>query len=126
MKRFLIIAAMAVFSLVSCSKETQIIGSWKCESMQVKAMGATLDINFEEQGINMVLTFKEGGVLETASTVPGEEISTETSTYSITEDDLIIDGISTPYELKGRKLVIYGGKGLMDMEGEFVMTLKKI
>lgn len=91
-----------------------------------RSSGATLDINFEEQGINMVLTFKEGGVLETVSTVPGEEISTETSTYSITEDDLIIDGISTPYELKGRKLVIYGGKGLMDLEGEFVMTLKKI
>lgn len=125
MKRLLTLVIMAVLCLVSCSKEAQIIGSWECESIQVKSMGTTVDINLAEQGMIFTLTFKDGGVLETKMSVSGET-STDTSTYTITEDNLVIDGDPIPYELKGKKLVMYGGGDLMEMDGEFTMTFVRM
>ena len=125
MKRLLTLVIMAVLCLVSCSKEAQIIGSWECENIQVKSMGTTIDINPVEQGMTFILTFKDGGVLETKASVSGET-TTETSTYTITDDSLIIDGDAISYELKGKKLVMYGGGDLMDMDGEFTMTFVRM
>ena len=125
MKRLLTLVIMAVLCLVSCSKEAQIIGSWECESIQVKSMGTTIDINPAEQGMTFILTFKDGGVLETKASVSGET-TTDTSTYTITDDSLIIDGDAISYELKGKKHVMYGGGDLMDMDGEFTMTFVRM
>ena len=105
MKKFIIALVAVVLGLSSCSKEAssgskeaQLLGSWKFESL--KSGSETLsaaDLNAE----GMVFTFKEGNTLEIS--VGNETIS---NPYSTSGNQLILGDSTMTFEVSSKKLVL--------------------
>lgn len=123
MKRFLIIAVAALMGLVSCTKESQLIGSWKFDSATVVNNGVEMTISAEKAGLDVVFIFKPGGKVE--NILDGESegeaiytVSGNTLTLHIEDDE----AMSYEYSVKGRTLTLIG-----DFEGvKATIYFKKI
>ena len=122
MKRFLIIAVAALMGLVSCTKESQLIGSWKLESTTIVNEGVEMTISAEEAGVDEVFIFKPDGKIE--HIVNGKSDGDAMYTVSGKTLTLIEDqgAILFEYSVKGRTLTLIG-----DIEGvKVTMNFKKI
>ena len=124
MKRFLIIAVAALMGLVSCTKESQLIGRWKFDSATVVNNGVEMTISAEKAGlVDAVFNFKPGGKVENIinGEIEGEAIYTvsgNTLTLHIEDDE----AMSYEYSVKGRTLTLIG-----DFEGvKATIYFKKI
>ena len=122
MKRFLIIAVAALMGLVSCTKESQLIGSWKLESTTIANEGVEMTISAEEAKVDEVFVFKPDGKVE--HIVNGKSDGDAMYTVSGKTLTLIEDqgAILFEYSVKGRTLTLIG-----DIEGvKVTMNFKKI
>ena len=123
MKRFLIIAVAALMGLVSCTKESQLIGSWKLESTTVVNNGVETTISAETVGEDAVFIFKPGGKVENILNGESEgeamyTVSGNTLTLHIEDEGVM----SYEYSVKGRTLTLIG-----EFEGvKVTMNFKKI
>ena len=123
MKRFLIIAVAALMGLVSCTKESQLIGSWKLESTTIVNEGVEMTISAEEAGVDEVFIFKPDGKIEHIVNGKSEgdamyTVSGKTLTLIFEDDGAIL----FEYSVKGRTLTLIG-----DIEGvKVTMNFKKI
>ena len=98
MKKFIIALVAVVLGLSSCSKEAQLLGSWKFESLETGSETlSAADLNAE----GMTFTFKEGGVLEISFY---EE--TLSNPYSISGNQLILGDSTMTFEVSSKKLVL--------------------
>lgn len=109
MKRFLIIAVAALMGLVSCTKESQLIGSWKVESTTIVDNGVEVTISAEQAKLDVVFIFKPGGKVE--NIVNGElegeamyTVSGNTLTLHVEDEG----AMSYEYSVKGRTLTLIG------------------
>ena len=123
MKRFLIIAVAALMGLVSCTKESQLIGSWKLESTTIVNEGVEMTISAEEAKVDEVFLFKADGKVEHIVNGKSEgdamyTVSGKTLTLIFEDDGAIL----FEYSVKGRTLTLSG-----DIEGvKVTMNFKKI
>ena len=123
MKRFLIIAVAALMGLVSCTKESQLIGSWKFDSATVANNGVEMTISAEEAGLDVVFIFKPDGKVE--NIIDGESegeaiytVSGKTLTLHVEDEG----DMSYEYSVNGRTLTLIG-----DFEGaKATINFKKI
>ena len=98
MKKFIIALVAVVLGLSSCSKEAQLLGSWKFESLETGSETlSAADLNAE----GMTFTFKEGGVLEI-----GFYEATISNPYSISGNQLILGDSTMTFEVSSKKLVL--------------------
>ena len=122
MKRFLIIAVAALMGLVSCTKESQLIGSWKLESTTIVNEGVEMTISAEEAKVDEVYLFKADGKVEhiVNGKSDGDAMYTVSGkTLTLIEDE---GAILFEYSVKGRTLTLIG-----DIEGvKVTMNFKKI
>ena len=122
MKRFLIIAVAALMGLVSCTKESQLIGSWKLESTTIVNEGVETTISAEEAKVDEVFNFKPDGKVEhiVNGKIDGDAMYTVSGkTLTLIEDQ---GAILFEYSVKGRTLTLIG-----DIEGvKVTMNFKKI
>lgn len=122
MKRFLIIAVAALMGLVSCTKESQLIGSWKLESTTIVSEGVEMTISAEEAKVDEVFIFKSDGKVEHIVNGKSEGDAMYTvsgKTLTLIEDE---GAILFEYSVKGRTLTLIG-----DIEGvKVTMNFKKI
>ena len=109
MKKFIIALVAVVLGLSSCSKEAQLLGSWKFDSLTAEAEGAQITITAEKMQIDAVITFKENGKVEV--TANGE--SEVEADYTIAGNTLTInvEGESTSFEFSvDSKTLVLSGK----------------
>ena len=110
MKKFIIALVAVVLGLSSCSKEAQLLGSWKLESITATVNGIEMTIPGEELRGDMRFTFKENGKVETSingesggeanytvagNTITmdiGEEVGSISFEFSVTKDTLVLSG----------------------------------
>lgn len=122
MKRFLIIAVAALMGLVSCTKESQLIGSWKLESTTIVNEGVEMTISAEDAKVDEVFIFKPDGKVEHIVNGKSEGDAMYTvsgKTLTLIEDE---GAILFEYSVKGRTLTLIG-----DIEGvKVTMNFKKI
>ena len=122
MKKILIIAVAALMGLVSCTKESQLIGSWKLESTTIVNEGVEMTISAEEAKVDEVFNFKPDGKVE--HIVNGKSDGDAMYTVSGKTLTLIEDqgAILFEYSVKGKTLTLIG-----DIEGvKVTMNFKKI
>ena len=108
MKKFIIALVAVVLGLSSCSKEAQLLGSWKFDSLTAEAEGAQITITAEKMQLDAVITFKGNGKVEV--TVNGE--SEGEADYTVAGNTLTIniEGESTSFEFSvdSKTLVLSG------------------
>ena len=123
MKRFLIIAVAALMGLVSCTKESQLIGSWKLDSTTVVDNGVEVTISAEEAKVDEVFNFKPDGKVEhiVNGKIDGDAmytVSGNTLTLHVEDEG----SMSYEYSVTGRTLTLIG-----EYEGvKATMNFKKI
>ena len=129
MKKFIIALVAVVLGLSSCSKEAQLLGSWKLESITATVNGIEMTIPGEQSGGDMRLTFKENGKVET--TLNGESggeanYTVAGNTLTISDEDM---SMSFEFSVNSKTLVLSGNFGEI-FGGESItngrMTFKKI
>lgn len=122
MKKILTIVIAMLAIITSCTKESRLQGSWKLDSLTMSSgKESGLHLSAEEMGINVILTFKSGGVVEI--TAEGE---THSSNYTADKDHIIIDGEAIQYSIKGKYLTVYYNDNTDLFEGNTTLTFKKI
>ena len=129
MKKFIIALVAVVLGLSSCSKEAQLLGSWKLESITATVNGIEMTIPGEQSGGDMRLTFKENGKVET--TLNGE--SGGEANYTVAGNTLTISdeemSMSFEFSVNSKTLVLSGNFGEI-FGGESItngrMTFKKL
>ena len=109
MKKFIIALVAVVLGLSSCSKEAQLLGSWKFDSLTAEAEGAQITITAEKMQIDAVITFKENGKVEvTANGESGGEADYTVAGNTLT---INIEGESTSFEFSvDSKTLVLSGK----------------
>ena len=129
MKKFIIALVAVVLGLSSCSKEAQLLGSWKLESITATVNGIEMTIPGEQSVGDMRLTFKENGKVET--TLNGESggeanYTVAGNTLTISDEDM---SMSFEFSVNSKTLVLSGNFGEI-FGGESItngrMTFKKI
>ena len=129
MKKFIIALVAVVLGLSSCSKEAQLLGSWKLESITATVNGIEMTIPGEQSGGDMRLTFKENGKVET--TLNGESggeanYTVAGNTLTISDEDM---SMSFEFSVNSKTLVLSGNFGEI-FGGESItngrMTFKKL
>ena len=97
MKKLLILAVAAIMSLVSCTKEDQLIGTWELTTVQ--AEGITVDA--KTYGLDITITFTAGGVVTMT-----QDGYTAEGTYAVAGNTLILDDESFAFTLEGKTLTL--------------------
>ena len=124
MKKFVIALVAAVLGLSSCSKEAQLLGSWKFDSLTAEAEGAQITITAEKMQLDAVITFKENGKVEV--TANGE--SEGEADYTVAGNTLTIniEGESTSFEFSvdSKTLVLSGN--VSEISGDSGITKASI
>ena len=129
MKKFIIALVAVVLGLSSCSKEAQLLGSWKLESITATVNGIEMTIPGEELGVDMRFTFKENGKVET--TLNGESggeanYTVAGNTLTISDEDM---SMSFEFSVNSKTLVLSGNFGEIYGEESITngrMTFKKL
>ena len=129
MKKFIIALVAVVLGLSSCSKEAQLLGSWKLESITATVNGIEMTIPGEQSGGDMRLTFKENGKVET--TLNGESggevnYTVAGNTLTISDEDM---SMSFEFSVNSKTLVLSGNFGEIYGEESITngrMTFKKL
>ena len=128
MKKFVIALVAVVLGLSSCSKEAQLLGSWKFDSLTTEVEGAQITITAEKMQLDAVITFKENGKVEV--TANGE--SEGEADYTVAGNTLTIniEGESTSFEFSvDSKTLVLSGKldGLVEDDlSKASITFKKL
>ena len=129
MKKFIIALVAVVLGLSSCSKEAQLLGSWKFDSLTTEVEGAQITITAEKMQIDAVITFKENGKVEVTTNGKSEG----EADYTVAGNTLTIniEGESTSFEFSvDSKTLVLSGKldGLAgdDDLSKASMTFKKL
>ena len=120
MKRFALIIAV-LLSMVSCSKEARIAGSWELKELTVN----DITLNLQDMSLNMKITFDEDGKLISDYSIYCISANREYS-WSIEKENLIIDETVLEYDLTGKILTIYGGGDLLKMDGDIEIVFHKM
>lgn len=129
MKKFIIALVAVVLGLSSCSKEAQLLGSWKLESITATVNGIEMTIPGEQSGGDMRLTFKENGKVETTlnGEIGGEANYTVAgNTLTISDEDM---SMSFEFSVNSKTLVLSGNFGEIYGEESITngrMTFKKL
>ena len=129
MKKFIIALVAVVLGLSSCSKEAQLLGSWKFDSVTATVEGMEMTTPAEELGVDMRFTFKEKGKVE--ATLDGE--SGGEANYTVAGNTLTISdeemSMSFEFSVNSKTLVLSGNFGEI-FGGESItngrMTFKKL
>ena len=131
MKKFIIALVAVVLGLSSCSKEAQLLGSWKLESITATVNGIEMTIpgEGEELGGDMRFTFKENGKVE--ASINGESggeanYTVAGNTLTISDEDM---SMSFEFSVNSKTLVLSGNFGEIYGEESITngrMTFKKI
>ena len=129
MKKFILALVAVVLGLSSCSKEAQLLGSWKLESITATVNGIEMTIPGEQSGGDMRLTFKENGKVET--TLNGESggeanYTVAGNTLTISDEDM---SMSFEFSVNSKTLVLSGNFGEIYGEESITngrMTFKKL
>ena len=129
MKKFIIALVAVVLGLSSCSKEAQLLGSWKLESITATVNGIEMTIPEEELGGDMRFTFKENGKVETS--INGESggeanYTVAGNTLTISDEDM---SMSFEFSVNSKTLVLSGNFGEIYGEESITngrMTFKKL
>lgn len=117
MKKIIIAIIASLTVLSSCSKESLILGSWKLETIQLQG----ITVNAAEMGMDVLLTFKDGNIVE--MTTGG---ATETTEYIIKDNKIIVDDEEMEFELSGKTLILKGTFEMGDSEGGMItLTFRK-
>ena len=131
MKKFIIALVAVVLGLSSCSKEAQLLGSWKLDTVTATVEGVERTANAEaDLGMEVVLTFKENGKVE--ASLNGE--SGGEANYTVAGNTLTLnvgDGESMSFEfsVNSKTLVLSGNMGEFIGDGTVStarMTFKKL
>ena len=129
MKKFIIALVAVVLGLSSCSKEAKLLGSWKLDTISAKVEGVQMTISADEEELDMVLTFKDNGKVE--STIDGE--SEGEANYTVAGNTLMLsvedESLSLDFTVKGKLLTLSGD--FSDIAGEdgvssATITFKKL
>ena len=129
MKKFIIALVAVVLGLSSCSKEAQLLGSWKLESLTTEVDGAQITITAEKMQLDAVITFKENGKVEVTANGESEGEANYTvagNTLTITDEDM---SMSFEFSVNIKRLVLSGDMGEVVEESEMTkatLTFKKI
>ena len=129
MKKFIIALVAVVLGLSSCSKEAQLLGSWKLDSITAEAEGAQITITAEKMQLDAVITFKENGKVEVTANGESEGEANYTvagNTLTITDEDM---SMSFEFSVNSKTLVLSGDMGEVVEESEMTkatLTFKKI
>ena len=129
MKKFIIALVAVVLGLSSCSKEAQLLGSWKLESLTTEVDGAQITITAEKMQLDAVITFKENGKVEVTANGESEGEANYTvagNTLTITDEDM---SMSFEFSVNSKTLVLSGDMGEVVEESEMTkatLTFKKI
>ena len=124
MKKFIIALVAVVLGLSSCSKENQLLGSWECSYMEVIGENGTTQRAYaSEVGIQIILTFKNNGVVECKYTEDGTTDVTE-GTY--TDGIITMEGVDIEYKLSGKNLILYSSGSIEDNTGRAKQVYVKI
>ena len=129
MKKFIIALVTVVLGLSSCSKEAQLLGSWKLESLTTEVDGAQITITAEKMQLDAVITFKENGKVEVTANGESEGEANYTvagNTLTITDEDM---SMSFEFSVNIKRLVLSGDMGEVVEESEMTkatLTFKKI
>ena len=112
MKKFIIALVAVVLGLSSCSKEAQLLGSWKLDSVTATVGGTEQTATAEDLGMEAVLTFKENGKVE--ATLDGE--SGGEANYTVAGNTLTLDvgdeeSMSFEFSVNSKTLVLSGNMG---------------
>jgi hypothetical protein len=116
MKKFIIAVIAVVLGFSSCSKESQLLGSWELETIQMQG----LTLNAKDAKLDIVLTFKDGGVVDMS-----QSGYTESASYTINGNKIIIEGEEIEFELKGKQLILKGKFEIGDSSGNQVIATFK-
>ena len=130
MKKFIIALVAVVLGLSSCSKEAQLLGSWKLDSVTATVGGTEQTATAEDLGMEAVLTFKENGKVE--ATLDGE--SGGEANYTVAGNTLTLDvgdeeSMSFEFSVNSKTLVLSGNMGEFiggDTVSTARMTFKKL
>ena len=129
MKKFIIALVAVVLGLSSCSKEAQLLGSWKFDSVTTTVGVTEMTYTAENLGLEVVYTFKENGKVE--ATLDGESggevhYTVAGNTLTISDEDM---SMSFEFSVNSKTLVLSGNFGEI-FGGESItngrMTFKKI
>ena len=129
MKKFIIALVAVVLGLSSCSKEAQLLGSWKFDSVTATVGVTEMTSTAENLGLEVVLTFKENGKVE--ATLDGESggeanYTVAGNTLTISDEDM---SMSFEFSVNSKTLVLSGNFGEI-FGGERItngrMTFKKL
>ena len=129
MKKFIIALVAVVLGLSSCSKEAQLLGSWKFDSVTATVGGTERTATAEDLGLEAVLTFKENGKVE--ATLDGKSggeanYTVAGNTLTLSDEDF---SMSFEFSVNSKTLVLSGNFGEI-FGGENItngrMTLKKL
>ena len=129
MKKFIIALIAVVLGLSSCSKEAQLLGSWKFDSVTATVGGTEMTATAEDLELEAVLTFKENGKVE--ATLDGESggeanYTVAGNTLTLSDEDF---SMSFEFSVNSKTLVLSGNFGEI-FGGENItngrMTLKKL
>ena len=129
MKKFIIALVAVVLGLSSCSKEAQLLGSWKLDSVTATVGGTEETATAEDLGMEAVLTFKENGKVE--ATLDGESggeanYTVAGNTLTIADEDM---SMSFEFSVNSKTLVLSGNMGEFigdDTVSTARMTFKKL
>ena len=129
MKKFIIALVAVVLGLSSCSKEAQLLGSWKLESITATVNGIEMTIPGEQLGGDMRFTFKENGKVETS--INGESggeanYTVAGNTLTISDEDM---SMSFEFSVNSKTLILSGNFGEIFGDESITngrMTFKKI
>ena len=129
MKKFIIALVAVVLGLSSCSKEAQLLGSWKLDSVTATVGGTEMTTPVEDSRLEVVLTFKENGKAEaTLNGESGGEVNYTVAgnTLTISDEDM---SMSFEFSVNSKTLVLSGNFGEI-FGGESItngrMTFKKL
>ena len=129
MKKFIIALVAVVLGLSSCSKEAQLLGSWKLDSLTTEVDGAQITITAEKMELDAVITFKENGKVEVTADGESEGEANYTvagNTLTITDEDM---SMSFEFSVDSKTLVLSGDMGEVVEDSEMTkatLTFKKI
>ena len=129
MKKFIIALVAVVLGLSSCSKEAQLLGSWKLDSLTTEVDGAQITFPAEKMQLDAVITFKENGKVEVTANGESEGEANYTvagNTLTITDEDM---SMSFEFSVNSKTLVLSGDMGEVVEESgmtKATLTFKKI
>lgn len=108
MKKFIIALVAVVLGLSSCSKEAQLLGSWKLDSVTATVGGMEMTSPAEDSGMEVLLTFKENGKVE--ASINGESggeanYTVAGNTLTISDEDM---SMSFEFSVNSKTLVLSG------------------